>query len=133
MGKKLFFLSVMFCWLPANGFSVVSEDWEKHVIGPQSSPIYLYVMDMDSDGDLDVVSTTDRHPLAWVSEVAWFRNNLDQGTPWDKFIISSSAPEDNPIMNTNGIMLADIDGDGRDDAAGRFGKSDRKPGKCILV
>ena len=116
MVKKLFFLSVIVCWLPANGFSVVSEDWEKHIIGPQSSPIYLYVKDIDGDGDLDVASTTGRHPLVWDSEVAWFRNNLSQGDPWDKFIISPGTPDEEPITNTNGIVLADIDGDGREDA-----------------
>jgi hypothetical protein len=117
MLNKLFFLAVLLCCLPTNGYSTVSEDWEKHVIGPQSSPIYLYVKDMDGDGDLDVASTTGRHPLLWDSEVAWFRNNLNQGAPWDKFIISSSEPEDNPITNTNGIVISDIDGDGREDVA----------------
>jgi hypothetical protein len=115
MVKKLIFLSVLVCCLPIKGYSTVSEGWEKHIIGPQSSPIYLAVKDMDGDGDPDVASTTGRHPLIWDSEVAWFRNNLDQGAPWDKFIISSSAPEDNPLKNTNGIVISDIDGDGRED------------------
>ena len=117
MLKKLFFLGVIFCCLPTQGYSTVSEDWEKHIIGPQSSPIYLYVKDIDGDGDLDVSSTTGRHPLLWDSEVAWFQNNTNMGAPWGKFIISSSAPEDNPITNANGIVISDIDGDGREDVA----------------
>ena len=115
MMKKLFFLSIILCCHPIQVHSTVSEDWEKHTISDQSSPIYLCVKDMDGDNDLDVASTTNRHPLKWDSEVAWFRNNLDQNASWDKFIISSGAPEDNPITNTNGIIISDIDQDGYED------------------
>jgi len=115
MTKKLFFLSILICWFPMQVHATVSEHWEKHTISAQSSPIYLYVKDIDRDGDLDVASTTGRHPLLWDSEVAWFQNNLNQDAPWGKFIISSSDPEDEPITNTNGILVSDIDGDGRED------------------
>jgi len=122
MVKKIFFLCVIFSWLSTQAHSTVSQDWEKHIISDQSSPIYLYVKDMDGDNDLDVVSTTNRHPFTWDSEVAWFRNNIDQGTPWDKFVISSSAPEDNPLTNTNGIIIVDIDKDGNEDVVVGTGK-----------
>jgi hypothetical protein len=115
MTKKLFFLSIVICWFPMPVHSTVSEYWEKHVIEQQSSPIYLYVKDIDGDGDLDVASTTGRHPLLWDSEVAWFQNNLNQDASWGKFIISSSDPDNEPITNTNGIIVSDIDGDGRED------------------
>jgi len=128
--KKLFFLSILFCWFPTQVHSTVSKDWEKHIIADQSSPIYLYVKDMDGDNDLDVASTTNRHPLKWDSEVAWFRNNLDQNAPWDKFIISSGAPEDNPITNTNGIIISDIDQDGYEDVVVGTGMVTKKIG-CV--
>jgi hypothetical protein len=115
MMMKLIFLGIALCLFIIVINSLFSADWEKHVIGDQSSPIYLYLKDMDGDSDLDVASTTNRHPLKWDSEVAWFRNNLDQNTPWDKFIISSAAPENKPITNTNGITVSDIDKDGYED------------------
>ncbi len=113
--KKLFFLGLALGLLFILIDLMLSEEWEKHIIGDQSSPIYLYVKDMDGDGNLDVASTTNRHPLKWDSEVAWFRNNLDRNASWEKFIISSSAPENNPITNTNGIIVSDIDRDGYED------------------
>ena len=113
--RKLLLAVIALCLLLILINTMRSEKWEKHIIGDQSSPIYLYVKDMDGDNDLDVVSTTNRHPLKWNSEVAWFRNNLDQNTSWDKFIISSANPENNPITNTNGIVVSDIDKDGYED------------------
>jgi hypothetical protein len=113
--KKLFFAGIAICLLVVLIGSLFSENWEKHIMGDQSSPIYLYVKDMDGDNDLDVATTTNRHPLKWDSEVAWFRNNLDKNTPWDKFIISSATPENKPITNTNGITVSDIDKDGYKD------------------
>lgn len=113
--KKLFFLGLALGLLIILIGLMLSGDWEKHIIGDQSSPIYLYVKDMDGDSDLDVASTTNRHPLKWDSEVAWFRNNLNRNASWDKFIISSAIPENNPITNTNGIIVSDIDRDGYED------------------
>jgi hypothetical protein len=115
MMKKLLFLSILLCLVLILINALFSADWEKHSIGDQSSPIYLYVKDMDGDNDLDVATTTNRHPLKWDSEIAWFRNNLDQNTAWEKFIISSATPENNPITNTNGISVSDIDRDGYED------------------
>jgi hypothetical protein len=56
--------------LPVQANSTVSPDWERHVIASQNKPIYLYVKDLDRDGDLDVVSTTNQHPAIFYSEVA---------------------------------------------------------------
>ena len=69
---------------------------------------------MDGDGDLDVVSTTNVHPAIYDSEVAWFQNNLNTGGEWKKIIISASDAE-NPTTNSNGVVVADIDNDGRPD------------------
>ena len=115
MMKKFFLLGIVLFLLLILIDTMLSEKWGKHIIGDQSSPIYLYVKDMDGDNDLDVASTTNRHPLKWDSEVAWFRNNLDRNALWDKFIISSANPESNPITSANGIIVSDIDKDGYED------------------
>jgi len=117
MNRKPFFAGIL-VWLcvPAWVYGAVAEDWEKHVISTQETPIYLYVADMDNDGDLDAVTTTNRHPGVYQSEVAWFRNNMDEGGQWDMFTISSSDAGDDPITNANGVVTADIDGDGNEDA-----------------
>jgi hypothetical protein len=117
---------IMAALLPVQANATVSPDWEKHVIAPQYRPIYLYVKDLDRDGDLDVVSTTNQHPALFYSEVAWFRNNLNQNAPWEKFVIDSSTGID-PITNANGVVVADLDGDGYEDVAvatGRVTKSE---------
>ncbi len=102
--KKLLFLSILLCLLIILIDALFSADWEKHVIGDQSSPIYLYVKDMDGDSDLDVASATNRHPLKWDSEVAWFRNNLDQNTPWIQHVLSDT-------FSGTDIYTGDIHGD----------------------
>ena len=130
MIKKLFVSSILVCLLIILIYTMVSENWEKHIIADQSSPIYLYVKDMDGDNDMDVASTTNRHPLKWDSEVAWFRNNLDQNEGWDKFIISPGTPEDKPITNTNGIIISDIDKDGYEDVVVGTGMVTKKIG-CV--
>ena len=116
MKKRFILLSILVSFLPAVARATVLEGWERHVIGVQESPIYLYVADMDGDGDLDIVSTNNVHPFLYVSEVAWYQNNLNTGGGWKKFIIAP-ATEDNATntTNANGVVVADIDGDGNPD------------------
>ena len=116
MNKKIVKFVVLFLLLFAN-FSYAGN-WKKHVIDDQKSPIYLDVKDMDCDEDLDIVTTTNKHwGPPYNSEIAWFQNNIDKNSnrEWNKFIISSSSPESDPIKNSNGVAVADIDGDGLDD------------------
>ncbi len=116
MAKNLLLLyGIIFCLAANNVSAGVSDGWEKHVMGDMTSPIYLYVTDMDGDGDLDAVSTSTMHPGLFDSEVAWYQNNLNEGGQWKKIIISSKEPDENPITNTNGIVVSDIDGDGNED------------------
>jgi hypothetical protein len=51
---------IICCSFPFEVHSAVSEGWEKHVIADQSSPIHLYVKDMDGDNDFDRASATNR-------------------------------------------------------------------------
>ena len=67
---------------PLRAMSTVSKLWERHVIGQQNSPIYIYEKNLD--GDIDIVTTINVHPGLYYSEVAWFRNNIDQGNSWNK-------------------------------------------------
>jgi hypothetical protein len=123
MDKKIVGFVVLFLLLFTN-FSYAGN-WKKHVIGHQINPIYLYVKDMDRDGDLDIVTTTNIHWGLYNSEIAWFRNNIELNGKWDKFIISSSFID--PIQNSNGVTVDDMDGDGREDVVvgtGAVGVSD---------
>jgi len=117
MNKKTVKFVVLFLLLFTN-FSYAGN-WKKHVIDDQNSPIYLDVKDVDRDGDPDIVTTTNMHwGPPYNSEIAWFQNNIDKNRnrEWNKFIISSSSPELDPIQNSNGVAVADIDGDGLNDA-----------------
>ena len=87
MAKNIFLsLLILLCMLSTSAFATLAPGWEKHSIGSQESPIYLYVKDMDNDGDLDVASTNNVHPGDYASEVAWFQNNLNTGGKWEKII-----------------------------------------------
>jgi hypothetical protein len=104
--------SLMFWFENVDGGTV----WEKHVIGEMGAigANYIASGDMDGDGDLDVAVTTSWMPIdPEYSEVAWFRNNLNQGSPWDKTIIS--PPDSSGIQFTNGITISDLDRDGHPD------------------
>lgn len=114
MNKKIMGFVLLFLFLFTN--FCYAKNWKKHVIGHQSSPIYLYVKDIDHDGHLDIVTSTNMHwGPPYNSEIAWFQNNTDRSGEWNKFIISSSSPESDPIQNSNGVVVDDIDGDGLDD------------------
>jgi len=121
MFKRIAITMIILALMPCMAYSTVSTGWQRNVIAPQYRPIYLYVKDIDKDGDLDVVSTTNQHPGLFYSEVAWFRNKLNQNSLWEYFIIDS-ATGGAPITNANGVVVADIDGDGYQDVAVATGR-----------
>ena len=114
MVKKLCLLSIIFFWLPIQVDSMVFQDWEKHVIGTLTDPIYVYVKDIDGDGDLDIATTTNIHPGAQPSDVVWFQNNLNQGQPWEKFLVKGRDDPDH-LNAAMGIIVENIDGDAHED------------------
>ena len=69
--KKLFILSISLSCFPIQVNSTVSQDWEKHIIGEQSSPICIDVKDMDGDKDLDVVVAGLRE-----DQMIWYENKI---------------------------------------------------------
>jgi hypothetical protein len=92
--------------------------WEKHLIGEMAviGANYIAVEDMDGDGDLDVAAGTTWLPVEPEhSEVAWFRNNLNEGEEWEKTTIS--PPDASGIQYANGITISDLDNDGHPDVA----------------
>lgn len=62
-----------------------------------------FTIDVDRDGDLDIVSA------AWMEDgIFWYENPREVGRTWKKHLITSS-------VKTEGLWLADIDGDGSQD------------------
>jgi hypothetical protein len=101
-------------WSPESG-------WKMHVIGSLDKAMYFYTVDMDGDGDLDVVAAGWAHDEVVNSEVAWFVNN-GRSEDWDKIVIQSSTND--PVKSVAGVVAADIDGDGNIDVAGATGGAD---------
>jgi hypothetical protein len=108
---------------PITTNAVVAPGWVKHTIGSQSMSCYIYVKDIDGDGDPDVVSATNTHPGLKPSEVAWWQNRLKEGQPWNKVIIRLRTDEGH-VNGALGVIVDDIDNDGRQDiivASGQIG------------
>ena len=130
--KRFILLSVLVVLMPSVVRATVADGWVRHVIGDQNSPIYLYTADMDGDGDLDIVTTSNVHPGVYNSEVAWFQNNLRMGREWKKYIILARTPADNSTItyNANGVTVADIDSDGNPDVVIGTGMVTKQKG-CV--
>ncbi len=89
--------------------------WIQHTIGAQDNAIYLFTADMGQDGDPDVFVTSSDHTTKYASEVAWYQNE-GHGASWTKHILAS-ADVDAAILAANGIVVGDVNEDGRLDAA----------------
>jgi len=98
-------------------------NWEKHVIAPSGSwSCYAQVVDMDGDGDFDIVISE------WYTHnrMEWYENPSTEGNPgtglWKRHIIGSPRAHD--------IEVGDIDGDGRLEIVTR---SQGKEGNAIII
>ena len=88
-----------------------TQPWKKHVIDDQAAwPAHGHPVDMDGDGDLDVVMACgmcagDDRP----GEVVWYENNGTprDGKPWKKHVICRPFPQGFEAV------AADLDGDGQ--------------------
>ena len=76
--------------------------WTSHVIASGLDDVSaVYAIDVDGDGDIDVLSATKTDDT-----VAWYENNDSSGTSWAKHVITSSADE------AIEVFAIDVDGDG---------------------
>jgi hypothetical protein len=93
------------------------QPWKKHLIDAQSpQPIHGHPVDMDGDGDLDVVlalgmtaapGTPDTRQIAWYENLGAPGN----GTRWSKHVVAEN------IDNAFEAVAGDLNGDGRVDVA----------------
>lgn len=84
-----------------------------------SDPFFIATGDIDGDGDLDVVNSN----LTDNSSITWQENTAGDGSAWLTHVVATRTASPN---GTQGIDLADVDGDGDldvfsgDDSAGEF-------------
>jgi len=80
----------------------IGTSWVEHKVDPShDGPSYACCYDIDGDGDMDVVATSDN-----LHHVSWWRNENGIGTSWTKIIIGE-------VFNgAKSADCADIDGDG---------------------
>lgn len=86
-------------------------EWKKHVIDDKTvAPMHGHPVDMDGDGDLDVIMTyglvappsPDSHQIAWYENVG----KPGLGTEWKKHVVAEKFP-----MGFE-VVAGDLDGDG---------------------
>ncbi len=83
-----------------------AENWREQAIGRAVFPINAQPIDVDRDGDVDVVASS------WSEEAIYFLENLDNGSEWSKHVLWSGNDP-----TTIGFMMAfgDLNRDGRVD------------------
>lgn len=82
--------------------------WTTHVIdGDFDGAASVYAVDMDGDGDMDVVGAAQV-----ADEIAWWENADGAGTVWTEFIVDTN------VDHVEIIHPVDIDGDGDLDIVG---------------
>ena len=99
-------------WYQNPGNSLDSP-WTKHVIDTAPRPIHGHPVDMDGDGDIDLVMALGfdlpkgADPTG-TQQIVWYENDGSSGIgPWPKHVISEHFPE------AFEAIAADLDGDGQ--------------------
>jgi hypothetical protein len=82
--------------------------WTKHtVVGVAASPRSVFAMDMDADGDTDVLGS-----VGGSDTIAWWENTAGDGSVWTEHTVSST------FVSAHSAYAADVDGDGDTDVLG---------------
>jgi len=97
----------------------LTEPWKKHIIDSTGRPGHGQLVDMDGDGDLDVLmacgfaSRVAASVVPIVHQVVWYENvgSPGRGTEWKKHIIAL------PFEEGFEAIAADLNGDGLPDVA----------------
>lgn len=92
-----------------------TKPWKKHIIDDKTlSPMHGHAVDMDGDGDLDVLMTfglvtpdsPDSHQIVWYENVGTPKATPGKGTEWKKHVIVAKFPSGFEAV------AGDLDGDG---------------------
>ncbi len=81
--------------------NTLGTQWEVHEIDSENDPVFVYSLDFDDDGDIDLVGMYNDKNLAW-----W--ENQNNGQSWLKHSISQYTVE----AEITSIDVADFDNDG---------------------
>ena len=96
----------------------VNQPWRKYVIDTATQPTHGQPVDMDGDGDVDVIMALGMSPPQdpcdlQYQQIVWYENTGDPTvTPWPKHIICDCLP------NAFEAIAADLDNDGQMEVVG---------------
>lgn len=89
-------------------YAASGSSWIAHQVGPvyENEPESVKLVDMDADGDLDVLTA-----VFYADSVVWYENGNGVGTSWYRRVIDDS------LEYARDAVAADLDGDGDLDVA----------------
>lgn len=78
--------------------------WETHSVSPDSGIAWVAAMDVDCDGDMDLISANSSQ-----NQINWWENTEGSGTSWTKQLVASD------IFGVQCVTAVDLDGNGVSD------------------